>query len=88
MNPRTEYNKAYYQQHKAKLQEINRTRQALLMQDDEKRKLKAEMNKKRYHAYREAYKMMKQTLDKLSLPGTDVGSKVVSSDNVDGPRDS
>jgi hypothetical protein len=75
MSSRGGYNKAYYEKNKDKLREVNRIRQALMMQDEEKRKLKGEVNRKRYHQHRQAFLLMQKTLtscdSSLSLPGMD-----------------
>lgn len=49
---RQEYNKAYYEKNKEKLQEYNKVKQRAMYSDEEKRQIKLEKNRMRYHTKR------------------------------------
>ena len=76
MSSRGGYNKAYYEKNKDKLREVNRIRQALMMQDEEKRKMKGEVNRKRYHQHRQAFLLMQKTLTETCVPDVSSDSSV------------
>lgn len=60
---RQEYNKAYYEKNKVKLQEYNKVKQRVLYSDEEKRQIKLEKNRVRYQARVSAYNMLRKTTD-------------------------
>ena len=70
---RQEYNKAYYEKNKEKLQEYNKVKQRVLYSDEEKRQIKLEKNRLRYQAHLGAYNMLRKTTadSSLSLLSTD-----------------